>query len=63
MKGKKTIVGRPYREDTLQFDLKSFCENCREAEPKKIDVVQTMDRQEHEEFLDEYYPREEAKPT
>ena len=33
----------------------------KEAQPNKIDVVQTMDRQEHEEFLDEYYPREEAK--
>jgi len=33
MKGKKTIVGRPYYEDTLQFDLKSFCENCKEAKP------------------------------
>jgi len=34
----------------------------KEAQPKKIDVVEEMDRQEHEEFLDEYYPREEAKP-
>ena len=34
----------------------------KEVQPKKIDVVQTMDRQEHEEFMDEYYPREEAKP-
>jgi hypothetical protein len=33
MKGKKTIVGRPYYEDTLQFDLKSFCDNCKEAKP------------------------------
>jgi hypothetical protein len=30
MKGKKTIVGRPYCEDTLEYDLKSFCENCKE---------------------------------
>ena len=29
----------------------------------KIDVVKEMDRIEHEEFLDEYYPREEAKTT
>jgi len=34
MKGKKTIVVRPCCEDTLQFDLKSFCENCKEiAQP------------------------------
>jgi hypothetical protein len=31
MKGKKAIVGRPYYEDTLQFGLKTFCENCKEA--------------------------------
>jgi hypothetical protein len=34
MKGKKTIVGRPYYEDTLEYDLKSFCENCKEVEAK-----------------------------
>ena len=34
MKGKKTIVGRPYCEDTLEYDLKSFCDNCKEAQPK-----------------------------
>jgi len=33
----------------------------KEVQPKKIDAVEAMDRQEHEEFLDEYYPREEAK--
>jgi len=32
----------------------------KEAQSKKIDVVQTMDRQEHQEFMDEYYPRKEA---
>ena len=35
--------------------------SLKEAEPKKIDVVKEMDRIEHEEFMDEYYPREEAK--
>lgn len=34
MLGKKTIVGRPYCEDTLEYDLKSFCENCKEVESK-----------------------------
>lgn len=34
----------------------------KEAKPKKIDVVEEMDRQEHQDFLDEYYPREGAKP-
>ena len=33
----------------------------KEAQSKKIDVVKEMDRIEHEEFMDEYYPREEAK--
>jgi hypothetical protein len=33
MLGKKTIVGRPYYEDTLQLDLVTFCDNCKEAKP------------------------------
>jgi hypothetical protein len=33
----------------------------KEAKPKKIDVVEEMDRQEHNEIMDEYFPREEAK--
>jgi hypothetical protein len=32
MLGKGTIVVRPYNEDTLEYDLKSFCDNCKEAE-------------------------------
>ena len=33
MLGKGTIVVRPYNEDTLEYDLKSFCDNCKEAQP------------------------------
>jgi hypothetical protein len=29
MKGKKTVVGRPYYEDMLRLHLKSFCDNCK----------------------------------
>jgi hypothetical protein len=31
MLGKGTIVVRPYNEDTLEHDLKSFCDNCKEG--------------------------------
>ena len=47
-----------------QIVLEAFNEHKeKEVQPKKIDVVKEMDRIEHEEFLDEYYPREEAKTT
>ena len=48
-----------WQQYQMHLDLKLK----REVQPKKIDVVQTMDRIEHEEFMGEYYPREEAKPT
>lgn len=31
VKGKKTVVGRPYIEDILRLDLITFCDNCKEA--------------------------------
>ena len=31
MKGKKTIVGRPFHQDSLDYDFASFCDNCEEV--------------------------------
>ena len=30
LKGKRTIVGRPYVQDDLTFDLAIFCDVCRD---------------------------------